>query len=189
MDREIETGDTGRVLGNTTKVEFVTFGMRTAEGKVDTGATTSSLHATNISIDKASNQVSFNSDVLSSNRVTLDLAGVQEVHSADGGGQPRPIVQLDVTIDGVPIKRASFNLNDRSHMDSKILIGQNILKPGNFTIDPNKGAEQAPLPASMPRPRNEAEILKAIEVLAENNITVGELITYMRTVAVNRITE
>lgn len=186
-DRELETGETGQVLGNTAKLEFAAFGMRAAEGKVDTGATTSSLHAVNISIDKNRNTVSFVSDVISNNQVTLELAGVQEVHSADGGGQPRPIVNLDVTVDGTPIKRAAFNLNDRSNMDTKILIGQNILKAGRFVIDPSKDEEQAPVPDSVPQHRNESEILKAIEVLAENNVTVGELIKYMRTVAVNQI--
>ena len=35
-----------------------------------------------------------------------------------------------------------FTLADRSHMTYPVLIGQNILKKGNFMIDPNKGEEQ-----------------------------------------------
>lgn len=181
---DIESGDAGNVLGNTVQVGFVSFGNRTVEGKVDTGATTSSLHATNIKVN--GQQVSFLSEALSNNVVTLDLDGVQEVHSADHGGEKRPIVKLDITIDGKPINGASFNLNDRSNMDTQILIGQNVLTAGKFVIDPSKDQEQAPPQSSV---RNESEVLQAIEVLIENNVTLADLFKYLHTAAVNRIKE
>lgn len=185
---EIESGDTGSVLGNTVTVEFVAFGNRAAEGKVDTGATTSSLHATKIAVNEQRNTVTFHSPALSDNMVTLDLKGVQEVHSADAGGQPRPVVSLDVVIDGKQINDASFNLNDRGNMDTEILIGQNILKAGQFVIDPNKDGEQTTTtePDTVV-PRNEEAIVQALEVLAENNVTVADLLKYLQTAAVNRI--
>lgn len=188
---ELESGDTGSVLGNTAKVEFAAFGNRSSEGKVDTGATTSSLHANKITYNRERQTVTFHSEALSDNLVTLPCSGVQEVHSADAGGSDRPVVQLDVTIDGTPMKGVSFNLNDRSNMDTKILIGQNILKAGNFTIDPNKNETRAPETAQTVQqlPRNEAAILQAMEVLAENQVTVAELLTYLQTAAVNRIKE
>lgn len=197
-DEKLETGDTSNTIGNTVKVEFVTFGNRSVEGKVDTGATTSSLHATKINVNQQQGKVSFHAPALSDNIVTLDLAGVQEVHSADNGGDPRPMVSLDVVIDGKPINGATFNLNDRSNMDTEILIGQNILKAGQFVIDPNKDAPEAdhdPSDAAHQAtaepmgqlPRNEAAILAAVEVLAENDVSIGDLLKYMQTVAVNRI--
>jgi hypothetical protein len=191
----LETGDTGKVLGNTAKVEFSSFGNRAVEGKVDTGATTSSLHATNINVNQQRGQVSFSSEAIGDNVVTLDLKGVQEVHSADGGGQPRPIVEIDVTVDGTPIRGAQFNLNDRSNMDSMVLIGQNILKAGHFTIDPNKGGdEEGTAPddqtAAMPNGvKNESQIMQAIEVLVENNVSLGDILVYLQTAAINRIKE
>lgn len=191
MNTDLETGDTGAVLGNTAKVEFAAFGNRSTEGKVDTGATTSSLHATNITINRERQSVTFRCEVLSDNLVTLPLEGVQEVHSADHGGENRPVVKLDVSIDGTPIKAVLFNLNDRSNMDTKLLIGQNILKAGNFTIDPNKDEARAPtMSEEMPgMQRNETAILQAIEVLAENNVSLSDMLRYMQTVAVNRIQE
>lgn len=191
---EMETGDDGAVLGNTVQVGFPAFGNRTVEGKVDTGATTSSMHATDVTVNQAQGKVSFKSAVVGENVVTLDLKGVQEVHSADGGGKSRPIIELDVTIDGKPIRGAQFNLNDRSNMDAMVLVGQNILKSGNFTIDPNKGSsegddsEPSAAMAGMPQ-RNESEILQAIEVLIENNIGLGDIVAYLQTAAVNRIKE
>jgi hypothetical protein len=196
-DPKIETGDTSAMVGNTVKVEFVTFGNRSVDGKVDTGATTSSLHATDIKVNQQQRTVSFHSPSLSDNIVTLDLAGVQEVHSADNGGEPRPMVSLDVAIDGKPINGATFNLNDRSKMDTQILIGQNILKAGGFVIDPNKDGEAAdhnPNDAAHqataePRIRNEAAILEAMELLAEADISFSDLLKYLQTAAINRIKE
>jgi hypothetical protein len=174
------------VVGNTVKVGFVAFN-RSAEGKVDTGATTSSLHATNIQVDQRRNRVSFNCDVLSSNVITLPLEGTQEVHSADAGGVSRPMVALDVTIDGKPIKGATFNLNDRGSMDTKILIGQNILQAAEVMIDPSQGKQDQPQTTRDATGPNEAAILAAVEVLVENNVSLAELVKYLRTVAINRI--
>lgn len=177
----------GNVIGNTVEVGFVTFN-RSVEGKVDTGATTSSLHATNIQVDSRRNQVSFHCGALSGNVITLPLQGTQEVHSADAGGVKRPMVALDITIDGKPVKGAAFNLNDRSGMDSKILIGQNVLQAAKVMIDPSQGKQDTPevTPAAQPG-QNEAAVLKAIEVLAENNVSLGDILKYLQTAAINRI--
>lgn len=185
----LEDGETGSTLGMTAMVRFAAFGNRELQGKVDTGATTSSLHASDIQVNKERNTVTFHCSELSNNLITLDLDGAQEVHSADAGGQTRPVVTLDVEIDGTPVKSASFNLNDRSQMDIPVLIGQNILKAGNFMIDPKKdGVAEVPDHEDTMLTR-EAAILKAVEVLAENDVTLSELISYLQTSAINRIKE
>lgn len=171
------------VIGNTVEVTFATFN-RTVECKVDTGATTSSLHAVNIKIDKSRNAVQFSCEALSGNVITLPLNGTQEVHSADAGGNERPVVALDIEIAGHPLKGALFNLNDRSGMDSKILIGQNVLQATNVVIDPKKGETEAPAEQPGMSARNEAAVLKAVEVLVENNVSFEELVKYLRTIAV-----
>jgi hypothetical protein len=175
-----------KTLGMTAKLVFGAFGNRPVEGKVDTGATVSSLHAVKMSIDKERNMVTFSCPPLSDNMISLQLDGSQEVHSADAGGVTRPVVTLDVEIDGTPVKGASFNLNDRSEMDSPVLIGQNILKTGGFVIDPNAGKAE-PGPAAADSMTREMAVLAAIEMLAESNVTLGELIQYLNTAAVNRI--
>jgi len=119
-------------IGNIVHVKFVNINT-TVEGKVDTGATTSSIHATDITVKNG--QVSFNCPALSNNVITMALDGSQDVHSADGGGQSRPIINFDIEIDGIQIQDAAFNLNDRSNMDAMILVGQNILQAGNFVVD------------------------------------------------------
>lgn len=177
----LEDGETGSTLGMTVMVRFAAFGNRELQGKVDTGATTSSLHASDIQVNKERNTVTFLCSELSDNLITLDLDGAQEVHSADAGGQTRPVVTLDVEIDGTPVKGASFNLNDRSQMDIPVLIGQNVLKAGNFMIDPKKdGVAEVPDHEDTIQSTREAAILKAVEVLEEHGVTLGELIIYLK---------
>lgn len=181
-----EAQNTGsKTLGMTARVRFASFGNRELQGKVDTGATTSSLHATDIKVDQQRNSVTFRCSELSNNVITLDLDGAQEVHSADAGGQTRPVVTLDVEIDGVPIKGASFNLNDRSHMDIPVLIGQNILKAGSFMIDPREdGSAEVPDHTETVQPTRESQIKEAIKVLSENDVSLSEIISYLQSAAI-----
>lgn len=176
-----------RTLGNHASVAFPMFNKE-VEGKIDTGATTSSLHATDIRINNG--RVSFKCELFSTNIITLPVEGTQEVHSADFGGDKRPIVRMDVEIDGVPLKGVMFNLNDRSKMDSKLLIGQDVLKAGNFHVDVNKNQE-APagetLPESTEVKIDETKIYEAIQLLADSNITISDFVKYLKTEAVNRI--
>jgi hypothetical protein len=206
MDNTIEqtpdVQEDKHVLGNDAEVKFMSFN-RSAMGKVDTGATTSSLHATDITMSKSGSQVSFNSPVLSNNLVTVDVDSHQEVHSADGGGQERPVVKLEIEIDGVNLGPVEFNLNDRSEMDSPILIGQNILEAGNFVIDVKKEVEE---PSNEPVERsvdyaggtpgqivdnkpvdNKEKIREAIRVLRESNVTLSEMMMYIQTEAIQTL--
>lgn len=167
-------------IGNDVEVRFTSVGNKTTHGKVDTGATTSSLHATNITVNKEHNSVSFNSPAISDNVVTMDLAGGQAVHSADGGEQERPTVKFDVEINGTPIQGATFNLNDRSNMDTMVLVGQNILKAGGFIIDVNKG--EAPERIEQVQKESvkssEERIVEALQILYNNNVTLTEIVNY-----------
>jgi len=177
-----------KVIGNTAQVTFLSLGGRGVEGKVDTGATTSSLHAEDI--QQGRGQVRFRCPMLSDNYLTLPLDGSQEVHSADAGGVTRPIVTLDVEVDGKLIRNASFNLNDRSGMDSHVLIGQNILQDAGFIIDPSRSEKEhssADVTEAVTHLRDDKKVLEAVAVLVENGVTLSDLVTYLRTLAVNEI--
>ena len=58
------------------------------------------------------------------------------VKSASGIGK-RPIVMAKIIIQGVEMEE-EFTLADRSHMTYPLLIGQNVLRKGEFMIDPLK---------------------------------------------------
>ena len=173
-----------KTIGNEVEVRFSAFN-KSVPGKVDTGATTSSLNATHKSLSQSGNEVSFQSPILSDNIITLPIDSKQEVHSADGGGQQRPVIKLEIEVDGVSIGPVEFNLNDRSGMDNDILIGQNVLKAGNFLIDVQKNdvdTEEQPTPVD-----NSSKIREAINVLRDSNVTLNEIMTYLQTEAVNKI--
>ena len=179
-------------LGSQARVVFPMFKDVELDGKVDTGATSSSLHATNVKM--GDNRVSFMCDLLSPNVITLPTEGTQEVHSADFGGDQRPVVRFDVVVDGKPLKGVMFNLNDRSKMDAKLLIGQDVLKAGNFQVDVNKNEEQPEenLPdegETVSSSIGEEQIYEAIKLLADSDITISEFVKYLQTEAVNRIKE
>lgn len=171
--------DQQNIIGNEVEVAFATLGNRALIGKVDTGATTSSLHATNIQV--SGNRVSFVCPDISSNSITMELAGSQEVHSADGGGQARPMVKFDVTVNGQSLSGVAFNLNDRSNMDDPVLIGQNILQAGNFIIDVNKDE----VPSEAANPMGESvefqdppeDLKEAIQVILSYNIPLDRFAT------------
>lgn len=172
-----------KTIGNEVEVRFLSFN-RSASGKVDTGATTSSLHATKISMNGG--KVSFHAPDISDNIITVEAAGSQEVKSADGGGNERPVVRLEVEVEGVNLGPVEFNLNDRSEMESKILIGQNILAAGNFLIDvqqdgPADGADPSAPVDNTPR------IREAIQVLRDANVTLSEIMMYLQTEAMEKL--
>lgn len=179
------------VLGSLAVIKFPSLGGKEVRGKVDTGATTSSLHAVNISVLK-NNTVSFKCPQLTNNTIVMDLCGSQEVTSADAGGIPRPVVKFNIEIGDVVLKDVVFNLNDRSEMEDPILIGQNIISAGNFLIDINK--DESSDPDNEPEPVDiklenirDNKILEAIGVLIENDITLDEFLKFIKTMAVNQI--
>ena len=167
-------------IGNVEQLTFTQVG-KSVQAKIDTGATTSSIHATEIKIDQSRHTVTFVSDVLSSGRMTLDLVGVQEVHSADAGGAARPVVELDIEIGGVSLKSMKFNLNDRSNMDSPVLVGQNVLQAGQFLIDTTQ------IDSKPQAPDRDAAVAEALATLAANNVTLAEAITYLQTLAIAKL--
>ena len=171
------TDDTSdNTIGNEVQIHFTSVGNKTTAGKVDTGATTSSLHATDVTINKERNSVTFRSPAISDNLVTMDMDGIQAVHSADGGEQERPTVKFDIEINNTPIQGALFNLNDRSNMDSMVLIGQNVLKAGKFQIDVSK--DDVPEENG---PTNESKALsEALQLIFDSNITLTELISHFK---------
>ena len=87
--------------------------------RIDTGATSSSI------------------DSVLAASLELGPSTASRIIKSALGIKKRPLVKIKVKMDGL-ILEADFNVADRSHMTYALLIGQNILKKGNFLIDPNK---------------------------------------------------
>lgn len=100
------------LIGNNKKEEELT-------ARIDTGATSSS-------IDLALAESLHLGPIIRSRTI-------KSVH----GAWKRPSIKAMININGL-LMEAEFTLADRSRMTYQILIGQNILKQGNFLIDPRK---------------------------------------------------
>lgn len=89
--------------------------------RIDTGATSSSM------------------DISLAKQLQLGPIIRSKVVKSASGVKTRPLVRAKIRMDGLVLEE-EFTLADRSHMSYPVLIGQNILRKGNFLIDPAKPA-------------------------------------------------
>lgn len=110
------------------------------EARIDTGAKTSSLHAENIQEKQLGPDlyVEFQTKdesgqaVLLSGKVILQT----KVTSANGLTEKRYVIRKRVRI-GNTEETININLNDRSELDYKFLVGRNLLM-GHYLVDVSK---------------------------------------------------
>lgn len=180
-------------IGSTVKVKIMNLPASSElKGKVDTGATISSLHAERFKID--GDMVQFVCPELSPNVIKLPLDDRQSVKSADGGVEYRPVVRLNIKVNDVPMQDIQFNLNDRGQMQYPMLIGQNILAKGKYLIDPSiqEGEEGdvdwdtlyenlGEITVVTKDPMTDDEIKGLLEALEQSDITFADLMTHVKT--------
>ncbi len=101
------------------------------EAKLDTGADSSSLHATDITIHKNKKQVSFTitDQHGSTQRITCPYARIVRIKKRPSGYQRRPVIPVQLQI-GQKTFEAFVNLTDRSNFSYKMLIGRKELRHG-----------------------------------------------------------
>ncbi len=113
------------------------------------------------------------------------------VKSPDGGTVYRPVVELDVKVNGKLIHGAMFNLNDRSHMDQPVLIGQNVLQSGKFYVDPSiketvRGIDWEEMQALsevvslVTKNPNDVILQQFYQNMLESDITFNDLVRHIR---------
>jgi len=125
-------------------VENVSIKIRNREkpviikAKMDTGADSSSLHATDIAINKNKKQVSFNitDQHGKKQRITCPYARIVRIKRRPSGYQRRPVIPVQLQI-GPKEFDAFVNLTDRSNFAYKMLIGRKELRHG-ILIDSSK---------------------------------------------------
>ncbi|WP_320006007.1 RimK/LysX family protein [Maridesulfovibrio sp.] len=103
----------------------------TIEAKMDTGADSSSLHATDITIDKNNKTTSFTitDQHGKSQRITCPYARIVRIKKRPSGYQRRPVIPVQLHI-GAKEFDALVNLTDRSHFSYKMLVGRKELRHG-----------------------------------------------------------
>jgi len=134
-DRQIE--EQTQVIGDVVVLQIeLPSGAGAIKGKVDTGADVCSLHADSMKV--SGNSVTFTNSELSDSTITAPMVDKQAVKSSDGGVEYRPVIMLNVVINDKPVKGVQFNLNNRSEMEYKCLVGQNLLEKTGFMINPSQ---------------------------------------------------
>lgn len=115
-------------------VEFfnVQPGNMRLEARVDTGATTTSLHATNVVVFERDGErwVRFDADTGAGKPpVTLELPWERRVKIKGEGDEAdlRPVVTIEVSAGDVS-RRVEATLNDRSNYEYPLLLGRNFLR-------------------------------------------------------------
>lgn len=131
------------VVGRMAYVNFYDDPVKKVRAKIDTGADTSSVWASNVRVDE-NNLLHFTlfgegSEHYTGNVITKDHFRVTAVRSSSGHQQIRYTVQLKVKVDEKTV-RGTFTLTDRSRNLFPILIGSRTLL-NKFIVDVSHGYE------------------------------------------------
>ncbi|HDC4321952.1 RimK/LysX family protein [Aeromonas hydrophila] len=116
------------------------------EMKLDTGAKSSSIDADNIDYHRKNDEkwVKFdvnikNNDTGKITSTSYDLPVKRKVEISGAGGEDhRPVVLLDICINGKILKNEEFTLANRSKKKYPVLIGRSTLEHMGALVDPSK---------------------------------------------------
>lgn len=123
------------IIGWREKVSLPQLGVGAFSAKIDTGARSAALHATNIARDD--HNVTFVLPLPKRrHHCRLPLKGMRKVKSSSGHTETRAVVETDVKI-GKLILRMEVTLTDRTDMGVAMLIGRGSIGHG-FLVHPKK---------------------------------------------------
>ena len=123
------------IIGWREKVSLPRLGVGTFSAKIDTGARSAALHATNIERDD--HHVTFVLPLKKRHHhCRLPLKGMRRVKSSNGQIETRAVVETDVKI-GKTTLRIDITLTDRTDMGVAMLLGRSSLGH-DFLVHPTK---------------------------------------------------
>ncbi len=121
------------------------------KARIDTGAGLASINAEIVEVKKskdgATEKVVFRIVDKDGNKKTMQRTIVEWINIKKKGGDgyiKRPVIKLDFCLGGKQVE-ARANLADRSDFLYPVLIGRNVLKAGDFMIDPEKTFTHEPV--------------------------------------------
>ena len=120
------------ILGEIDKFTLPSLNLTNINARIDTGATTSSIHCTQIK--KIDNQV--RCKLLNKIEIIKPISKIAEVKSSNGEKAIRYFIKSDIEIFN-KIYELEISLNDRTNMEFALLIGRELLKKG-FVVDVQK---------------------------------------------------
>lgn len=159
------------------------------DAKIDTGADMCSLHAD--SIEMGNGTVSFS---INGRMYRMPITDTKEIKQADSDAQARPVVTFTFQIGDQTIDNVQCNLNDRSGMDSPLLIGKNLLSRGDFVIRTQVSEsvestdwdylqslfEHIDVPNVTLQPNFNESVDRLVEIMLNNNITLSDVLSHVK---------
>lgn len=132
-------------LGEVEPLQIVGKGDPVLAARIDSGAQTSSLGATDIAFMERDGKrwVRFRLQDRQKTPMERPVARMLRIKRHGEKAQKRPVVLLDIRLGGKTMKR-EFSLTDRSKFTYPALIGRNVLQ-GRFLIDVSKKNITSPL--------------------------------------------
>ncbi|MDZ7817668.1 MAG: RimK/LysX family protein [Aliarcobacter sp.] len=121
------------IIGSIDKLDFPLLNLQNIESRIDTGATNSSLHCTNI--EKIDDKF-VRCNVLGKKSFTKEISKIKKVKSSNGVSQNRYFIKTQIIIFGKTYI-TELSLNDRSNMTYVFLLGRDVLTQ-NFIVDVSK---------------------------------------------------
>ena len=138
-DTVVSNGEKLLIFGQT---EYITIlpGHVRLPARIDTGATTSSIHAVNIKKFERDGKkwVRFNLVAADGRKVKMERPWIRTIEVKRHGTkqQVRPVVNLEVIMGPLRL-RTQFSLTDRSQFKFPVLIGRSLLQ-GKAVVDVNR---------------------------------------------------
>ena len=134
-----------KVIGGFELVCFPDFGGKNTVAKVDTGAYSGTLHATEIKeilTKDGSKVLEFNPLGVAKNKSTATDYKIKQIRSSNGQLETRFVVTTKIILQDqeYPI---TISLADRSAMMKSVLIGRQFLRRHHFIVDVRKGTQYA----------------------------------------------
>lgn len=121
------------IIGSIDKFDFPLLNLQSVATRIDTGATNSSLHCTNIvKIDDKFVKC----NILGKESFTKEISKIKEIKSSNGISQKRYFIKTQIIILGKTYI-SELSLNDRSSMTYPFLLGRDILVQ-DFIVDVSK---------------------------------------------------
>lgn len=139
------------ILGWREWISLPALGIGGIKAKVDTGARSSALHATDLEEFRADghDRVRFTvhplqRDTALAHRVDAPLVDRRSVRSSSGAARVRPVVRVEVEVGGVrwPVE---VTLARRDQMGFRMLLGRTAIR-GRFLVDPARSFVQGKRP-------------------------------------------
>jgi hypothetical protein len=127
-----------KIIGKNELIELPEYGVEAVKAKVDTGARTSAIHASNIKLKRINGKNVISFYLLGNHKQKLEFEEFTSRHvkSSNGHSELRFSIKLLVKFYGKKY-RTEFTLTKRSEMNFPVLLGRRFLR-NRFIVDVSK---------------------------------------------------